>query len=802
MARDGDLPNGIEPQHPLEKVLDLIARDDKDSGSPSDVVRASSGNQPEGGSALAVSGPARPDQPWRTGQSQDARSLSEILRSTLRYRWTLALVFVVISAPLIAVIWTQIVPQYKARAEVRIRPIIPRLVFRTEDNGQIPFYESFVNTQVSMIRSLTVLQCVLDRPEVQQTDWYGSSPKTLMQKLSGTSPPPIERLKDGLRVIPRPRTEIIDLAFVDVSAKEAKVVLDAVLNEYLKYTGEATNAEDESLYRKLVDEYRSLESEIQGREKVCAQLSKTLETQTPEELISTKRVHLDGMQIRLGELRNTIAILEWEIAQTAKSDSNDVSTVADAGLQRQPEYYTDAEWRQLNLEVNRIQHQIDTSIQKPNHPDSLRLAKDLEFAEQMREDRETQLDEQWQNQQLDATGVTVIPGLGGLAYQDPTVSLEYQLARARQEERLVQAAYDAERQEFDALFESAELLDRETNALQHKRELFDAVRQRLDQKNIERNVQGSISVLTWAAASAQPDTDQRAGFTAGVLVIALGVAASVAYLRASRDKTICGFEDMPQPVQTPFLGHVPLIRTTKPLGRSLCDEIEQNQFLLVESIRVLRTGLLSRLDGADHESGTTVLITSAGEGTGKSSFTMMLGKSIAQAGRKVLMIDADFHKMTLSKRCELVDKTGLLETLNDKTQSDLPIFPTKTPGLDIMPAGRRNGDREVFEEIANGAFKSCISRIRERYGYDIVLLDTSPVLPVADATILARQVDGTIMVEREHVSQRTHVQDALARLGSTGGRLLGTVFVGSFNRERYGYGYSYGYGHRGKTRKS
>jgi capsular exopolysaccharide synthesis family protein len=291
-------------------------------------------------------------------------------------------------------------------------------------------------------------------------------------------------------------------------------------------------------------------------------------------------------------------------------------------------------------------------------------------------------------------------------------------------------------------------------------------------------------------------------FTAMALFCSLGMGGGIAFLRASRDKTICAFKDMPQPTQAPFLGHVPVIRTTKPLGKSLCDEIEQNQFLLVESIRVLRTALLSRLKSLDRQKAVTVLVTSAGEGTGKSRFTMMLGKSIAQAGKKVLMIDTDFHKTTLSKRFDLVDKEGFIEVLGHQTPDGLPIFPTETPGLDVMPTGQREGNRHpVFEEIANGAFKSCIGRIRDEYDYDIILLDSAPVLPVADATILAGQVDGTIMVEREHVSQRTHVVDALARIGSTGGTLLGTVFVGSFGQERYGYGYGYGYGHSAKKQK-
>jgi capsular exopolysaccharide synthesis family protein len=207
---------------------------------------------------------------------------------------------------------------------------------------------------------------------------------------------------------------------------------------------------------------------------------------------------------------------------------------------------------------------------------------------------------------------------------------------------------------------------------------------------------------------------------------------------------------------------------------------------MIESIRFVRTALLSRLDG---QGSTTVLVTSADAGTGKSTFTMMLGKSFAQAGKKVLMMDADFQKMNLTKRFNLPDKSGFIESLRCRSVDKRHIFPTETSGLSIVPAGKQGDDDTVFEEIANGAFKTCIGELRKQY--NIILLDSSPILMLADATILSSQVDGTIMVERELVSRRANVISALARLGSAGGRLLGTVFIGSDNHKDYGYDYYY-----------
>jgi capsular exopolysaccharide synthesis family protein len=264
------------------------------------------------------------------------------------------------------------------------------------------------------------------------------------------------------------------------------------------------------------------------------------------------------------------------------------------------------------------------------------------------------------------------------------------------------------------------------------------------------------------------------------VVLALGMGVGLAFLRASRNQAIYSSKDMPYSMQAPFLGYIPEARKSTTI-------FDAPGPAAIESIRFVRTALLLRLNG---RGSSTVLVTSANPGTGKSTFVMMLGKSIALAGKKVLMIDTDFRKMTLTKWFNLSGKAGFLDFLCCKSIDKRYIFPTETFGLSMMPAGKQSRDLLIFEETANGAFNACINQLRKQY--DIILLDSSPILPVADATILSGQVDGTIIVERELVSQRESVINALARLDSAGGRVLGTVFIGSSENEKYGYGYYYG----------
>ena len=452
-------------------------------------------------------------------------------------------VLVLVAGGTITVIWTQIVPKYRAKAEVRVRPIIPYLVFRTEDSGMIPLYQSFLNTQVSIMRSLPVLQRVLDQQEIQETQWYKKPPEPLVQRLrGGQAIPPMERLRDDLFVRPRRGTEIIDVAFITSSADEAKLIVNAVLEQYKKYVGETSDATKDKLYNQLAEQYKSLETEILGRENITAELRKTLGTGTPQELISAKRVRLDDTQARLRELQQSIAVLEWErkdLEDLMKRDVAEDSEGAAAGragiMEREPKYYRDAEWRKLDVEIRTIRHNIAASEVDPNAPDMVRAQKDLEFAEELLRLRETQLDKERRDQLINANAMQIATAVAdGLSGEEALMLLEHQVTRAKHEEQLLLAEYISQQTEFGELFKSAQLLEKENNTLLHKKGLFAAVQQRLDQRNMERNVPGPIEILTWALAPSEPHKDRRVVFTAMTLVLSLGMSGGFALLRRRR----------------------------------------------------------------------------------------------------------------------------------------------------------------------------------------------------------------------------------------------------------------------------
>jgi hypothetical protein len=410
-----------------------------------------------------------------------------------------------------------------------VRPVVPYLVFQTEDNGMIPLYESFVNTQVSIMRCVTVLQRVLDQQAIRDTQWYKKPRVSLMQRLRGKPPAPqVERLRNSLSIRPRPKTEIIDIVFTDPSPEDAVIIVDAVLDQYMQYIGERSDETKDHLYRQLVEQYKALDNEIKGREHIIAQLHGSLGTDTPQELISGMRLRLEDTKARLSELRTNIKVLEWESKQAVTHDRNDVPVASTPKMEKKPEYYEDSDWRALDRNLRTIQHSISTSELEPNNPEIIRATKDMEFAKELLRLREDQLDKQWRNRPENTSEVPInIAGAGGPDYEEGSRNLELQLDRIKYKEQLLVAEFRKQQAEFQELFENAQLLEKENNALQHKRDLFVAVKQRLDHKNMERNVPDPIELLTRAFVPSEPHKDRRILYTAIVLVLdSLGITLS------------------------------------------------------------------------------------------------------------------------------------------------------------------------------------------------------------------------------------------------------------------------------------
>ena len=436
------------------------------------------------------------------------------------------LVMVLVTALAIAAIWTLITPMYRARAEVQIRPIIPRLVFHTDGNGPIPFYEGFVNTQVAIMRSPQVLDRVLDQTDVQRTEWYRNPGKSLKQRLTGQTDSPKERLKDALSVQPRRRTEIMDVSFSCAIAADGVVIANTVLDQYMKYVDDAASSQKNEEDRQREALYTRLNSEIEVLEFEINRLSQQLGTATPQERISAMRLNLDETEARIDELKLSTAMLEAQITKAGVAESNEVMITR---KEEQPAYHRDVVWDTLYANIRVIRHQIATSRLDPEHPDMMQLMKYLRSTEELLRLREAQLDERGPGHSEGTVSVALslpgIPELEGLL-----MSPKQHLAQAKQQLLLLEEQHGKDKTSFDGLFAIAQDFETQNIALRHKRELFDQVREVREHKRIESGVAGSIRVLTKAFAPSRPHNDHRIHLTAIAMGLLLVVAVGTAWL--------------------------------------------------------------------------------------------------------------------------------------------------------------------------------------------------------------------------------------------------------------------------------
>ena len=706
----------------------------------------------------------------------------------LRAKWWIMSVFLLVAGAAVPLVWMFVTPEYRARASIRISPVVSRIVFATEDNGIVPLYQSFVNTQVSVILGSVVLKRVLDREDIRQSAWYSEPAKVFM----GTKMSKLERLRGSLTVTPRRSTELIDVSIVTNDSTDAKLIVDAVVDSYKTYTDETLRQNDIRRLETLIRERDTLQKEVDGLIATKYRLTKILGTADPETYRAQLSALLSELRAEKEALQRKRSIEEWAETKTASLES-DGETVADATPDedvptmdpvqqaRMKRYSRDAEWRGLNMSVEASKSELSVSMDRYGelHPRIRQLTAGVELAERLRHEREYQLDEDWMATQMSGLATsggtmamlgddTTDPGVG--RYMIPGVSNAEVL-----DQQIELLANDIDRKNSD-LTDAGEIAKQVAHydeEIRYKRELYELVRQRLTAFEMEAKAPARIMIADYAVKPWGPYRDRRIILSVLATMGAIAMGLGVGFLRGTVDPRIHGEADINTPIHVPFLGKLPLL----PSGPCLD---ENSDPVVTESIRMVRTALLKRLGSSGSQ---VVLVTSSASCAGKTSVAILLSRSLAQLGKKTLLVEADLRRPSIADRMNFVADTGLAGVLSGTIDEEEVVVSTRIANLDVLPAGLRPPQFN-FELLANGTFAACMKRWRE--SYDCVVLDSPPVFPVADARILATQVDGTIMVLRAAHCRRNDVFQAYTDLLAGGGKVVGTVFIGSTTETSYG----------------
>ena len=219
--------------------------------------------------------------------------------------------------------------------------------------------------------------------------------------------------------------------------------------------------------------------------------------------------------------------------------------------------------------------------------------------------------------------------------------------------------------------------------------------------------------------------------------------------------------------------------------------IASKDYAYEEAIKTLRTNI--QFCGSNIR---TIMFTSSVPNEGKSSITFALARSLAQTGKRVLLIDADIRKSVLVSRYQLEkDVYGLSQFLSGQKKLEEVLYSTNVEFLDVIFSGPFSPNpAELLEEQL---FTDLVERSKAEYDY--VIIDTPPITNVIDGAIVARVCDGAaLVVESGAISYRI-AQRVKQQMEKTGCRLLGVV-LNKVGGENSGY-YSKYYGSYGKYGK-
>ena len=287
-------------------------------------------------------------------------------------------------------------------------------------------------------------------------------------------------------------------------------------------------------------------------------------------------------------------------------------------------------------------------------------------------------------------------------------------------------------------------------------------------------------------SSPKPMQDAALGLLGGLI---LGLA--VAFLLDNFDDALTTKEAAEQLGGAPVLALVPMVSSWKRREQPLVVSISQPLSPAAEAYRSLRTSLQFVRQERELR---TLLVTSPAAAEGKTSTIANLGAMFAQAGERVLLVSCDLRRPRLGQFFGHDEQTGITSVLRGERTLAAAVQPvTGYQTLWLLAAGRvpsnpaellsGNDARELFASLAAE--------------FDLVLIDSPPVLPVTDAAVLSKYADGALIVIAAGQTKRAELQRATEKLGQVSTSVVGMVLNEVTRQTGYGYGDGYGYGYGG-----
>lgn len=313
--------------------------------------------------------------------------------------------------------------------------------------------------------------------------------------------------------------------------------------------------------------------------------------------------------------------------------------------------------------------------------------------------------------------------------------------------------------------------------VQNNRQQFDTLFARFNQLNAEAGVQtNNLAIVDEAPVPTKPVSPKLLlNLALGVL---LGLLGAVAFVlgREHLFDVVRVPDDVSERLQVSLLGAVPH-------STQIEADLRDIKSPLLESVSAIRTNLTFATPTGFPK---TLLITSTVASEGKSTVAFLLALSLGRLGRRVILVDADLRRPNLHRLVGHERGAGTSSVLVQEASLDQTILTGKMEGVDFLPGGPTPS--APADLLAGPRFTALLEELEKRY--DHVLIDSAPVLGLADAPILSARTQGTIYVIEAGRTRVRAVNTGIARLGATGGKVVGVV-LSRFDPAKQGYSYSY-----------
>ena len=704
-----------------------------------------------------------PESRAPAGDPHDRGVQLNLLELAWRARW-LILLTALLGVGTAWVLLQRVVPRYTSVSRLYIERNMPRLL---ESDLSLGKSASYLYTQAELIRSTPVLANALDAPGNANLETFRSTSNR------------VSLLRKKLDVQVGKNDDIINVMLELPSAEDAAQLVNSVVDAYISKYAEQRRTDTVEVLNILRNEKQRHDAELKQRLEELAEFRRqnaALAVQVGEENVISQRFaalagELDRVELQLLDAKarhnRTKQMVETpslrpfllELASSRQTIAQDIR------LESQLQLDLEKQIREVDLQVATLR-----ATWGDGHPR-------VKILLETRANLEKRLTDQ--QEVVEERKVAVVS-----AYVE-TVAQEYQLLEQKRTE--LQRNYETQFKLAMQVNSQAAKLTTLENVVARTLRMVDILDTRIKEVNLTEDVGAmNVSIMEVAGASSQPSYPDRALFLATGVFLGSLVGFGLSWIRDLMDSRLKSVDEIAATLQLPVLGT--LTQASGQEGRVLTGKIllTSPRSVASEAFRTLRTSIHF---GLTRDEAKVITITSPSPGDGKSTVVSNLAIAMAQADQRVLLIDADLRKPRQHEIFELEVGHGLSSVLADRRPVADVISKTEVGSLDVLPSGFVPAN--PVELLNNGYFGELLKELQAKY--DKILIDSPPVMPVADARVIAAQSDATILVLRAERSTRRISLAARDELWKVRAQRLGVVVNAVPGRMQGSYGYG-GYG--------